>query len=113
MAALASLPALDWHAGQDHAALLAYNRTLTARIIEGADAIALPLLTPRDPAKRGGSVMLRLPDSHPAPQIVTALRGMGITTDARSQTLRLSPGIITTMDGVEKALTALKTLLRP
>ena len=113
MAALASLPALDWHAAQDHAALLSHNRTLTARLIEGADAIALPLLTPRDPAKRGGSIMLRLPDSHPAPQIVTALRSQGITTDSRSQTLRLSPGIITTMDGVEQAIVALQKLLHP
>jgi kynureninase len=112
MSALASLPALDWHATQDQAALLAHNRTLTARLIEAADDLGLHLVTPRAPEKRGGSVMLRLPDTHPAPQIVSALRGMGITTDARSQTLRLSPGNLTTLAGTDTLIAALGDLLR-
>ena len=112
MAALASLPALDWHAAQDHAAILAHNRRLTAKLIEMADALALPLVTPRDEAKRGGSVMLRLPDDLPAPQVVSALRTQGITTDHRSQTLRLSPGIVTTETGVTKLHAALAHLTK-
>lgn len=106
MAALASLPALDWHAGADKPAMLAHNRRLTAALIEGADALGLTLLTPRPEASRGGSVMLRLPDSHPAAQVVTALRAKGITTDARGQTIRLSPGILTTTEGVHRAIAA-------
>ncbi|OHC58643.1 MAG: class V aminotransferase [Rhodobacterales bacterium RIFCSPHIGHO2_02_FULL_62_130] len=113
MSALASLPALDWHASQDQAALLAHNRRLTARLIEAADDLALHIITPRAPEKRGGSVMLRLPDDRPAAQIVTALRTQGITTDARSQTLRLSPGNLTTLDGTETLIAALGKLLRP
>lgn len=112
MAALASLPALDWHARQDHAALLAHNRNLTAMLIDMADALDLPLLTPRPEGKRGGSIMLKLPDSQPAPQIVSALRCMGITTDNRSQTLRLSPGTLTTDAGVARLHAALESLLR-
>ena len=112
MAALASLPALDWHAGQDKAALLVHNRRLTARLIEAADDLALPLLSPRDPSRRGGSVMLRLPDRQPAAEVVGALRLQGITTDARGQTLRLSPGNLTTMAGVELLVAALTGLLR-
>ncbi len=112
MAALASLPALDWHAGQDQAALLAHNRHLTARLIAAADELALPLLTPRDADRRGGSVMLRLPDSHPAADVVATLRAKGITTDTRSQTLRLSPGNVTTMAGVETLIAALTGMLR-
>ena len=112
MAALASLPALDWHAGQSQLALLAHNRRLTARLIEGADDLGLPLLTPRDEAKRGGSVMLRLPEHRPAAEVVAALRAQGMTTDHRSQTLRLSPGILTTADGTERLITALGKLLR-
>jgi cysteine sulfinate desulfinase/cysteine desulfurase-like protein len=57
--------------------------------------------------------MLRLPDDRPAPQIVTALRAQGITTDARSQTLRLSPGNLTTLEGTESLIAALGKLLRP
>ncbi len=113
MAALASLPALEWHAAQDQSALLAHNRRLTARLIASADEMRLPLITPRDEAKRGGSVMLRLPDHHPAPQVVAALRDLGIATDARSQTLRLSPGVMTTQAGTERLIAALGRLLRP
>ena len=111
MAALASLPALDWHAGQDQAQILAHNRRLTARLIAAADELGLPLLTPRLEQKRGGSIMMRLPDRLPAPQVVSGLRTQGITTDARSQTLRLSPGIMTTDAGTDRLIAALKALL--
>jgi selenocysteine lyase/cysteine desulfurase len=111
MAALASLPALDWHAAQDHAAILAHNRSLTARIMAGADAIGLPLLTPREVEKRGGSVMLRLPDHLPASAVVGALRRAGISADARSQTLRLSPGIMTTLAGTDHMLAELAKIV--
>ncbi len=110
VAALASLPALDWHASQDKAALLAHNRRLTARLIDSADALGLPLATPREEPRRGGSVMLRLPDAHPAPQVVATLRDHGITTDARGQTLRLSPGPMTTEEGTERLIESLAAL---
>ena len=111
VAALASLPALNWHAAQDPSTLLAHNRALSARIIAAADDLDLPLISPRDPEKRGGSVMLRLPDTLPATGVVAALRGQHITTDARGQTLRLSPGVVTTMAGVERLVGALGRLL--
>jgi kynureninase len=100
MAAIASLPALDWHAGQDHALLLAHNRSLTERLFDMAADLKLTALTPRAKAQRGGSVMLRLPDRHPAPAIIAALREQGISADSRAQTLRLSPGVLTTAQGV-------------
>lgn len=112
MAALASLPAMDWHAAQDHGAILAHNRKLTLRLIELADAFRLPLLTPRQPAKRGGSIMMRLPDQMPAPEVVARLREMGVSTDARGQTLRLSPGIMTTDAGINRLEAGLKVILR-
>ncbi len=111
IAAFASLAALDWHAAQDKVALLAHNRALTGRIIEAADTLGLPLLTPRDADKRGGSVMLRLPVTLPAAEVVAGLRAQGITTDHRSQTLRLSPGVITTMAGTERLVAALTKLV--
>ena len=113
MAAIASLCALEWHAGQDHAAILAHNRRLTALIIAGADEMGLPLLTPREEGRRGGSIMLRLPERLPAPQVVGALRVQGISADARSQTLRLSPGVMTTQAGTERMLQALAQMVRP
>ncbi len=111
MAALASLPALDWHATQDQAQILAHNRRITARLIEAADDLGLPLVTPRPEEKRGGSIMLRLPDQLKAADVVTTLRAQSITTDARGQTLRLSPGIMTTDAGTDRLIQALKALL--
>ena len=111
MAALASLPAMEWHARQDRAALLAHNRALTLRLIAAADAMNLTLVTPRDADKRGGSVMLALPARVVAGEVVAALRSMGITTDARGQTLRLSPGVMTTETGTERLIEALGRLL--
>ncbi len=112
MAALASLPAMEWHAQQDMAALLAHNRALTLQLIAAADRLNLTLVTPRDPDKRGGSVMLALPARIVAAGVVGALRAMGIAADARGQTLRLSPGVMTTEAGVDRLVTALASLLR-
>jgi hypothetical protein len=55
--------------------------------------------------------MLRLPDSHPAAGIVGQLRGQEITCDSRGQTLRLSPGIMTTEAGLARLASALGAAL--
>ena len=107
MAALASLPALDWHANQDQTTMLAHNRHLAGRIIAAADDLGLRILTPRNPDQRGGSVMVALPDDVAAPAIVATLRAQAITIDNRGQTLRFSPGAITTDDGTNRLITAL------
>ena len=107
MAAAASLPALDWHAAADGAAMLAHNHALQTAIIAGLDDLRLPLACPREPARRGGSVMVHLPPERPSRDVVAGLRAKGIGTDARGQVLRLSPGVMTTMTGVEALLTGL------
>ena len=111
MAAVASLPALDWHAGQNFAALAAHNRALSAALIAGLDDLGLPYASPRDPAARGGSVMLRLPAEHSGQAVVAALRARGIFVDARGQVLRLSPGVMTTLDGVAAVQAGLAAIL--
>lgn len=110
MAAIASLPALEWHSRQDHGALLAHNRDLCARIIAGAEALGLTLASPRDADRRGGSVMLRLTDAASAALVVEGLRARAITADARGAVLRLSPGGMTTASGTEALLDALADL---
>lgn len=112
MSAIASLPALDWHAGQDGAAILAQNRRHTARIIAAADDLGLDLITPRAKAARGGSIMMRLADGRPAAEVVAALRDDGISTDGRGPILRASPGIITSDAGVEALIKGLERHLR-
>ena len=110
MACAASLPALDWHAARDHAAILAHNRALAAEILAGIDDLRLALVSPRDERKRGGSLMVRLPDRHPAAAAVATLRTAGVYTDARGQVLRISPGIMTDIEGVARLLQALKQI---
>jgi kynureninase len=112
MAAAASLPALDWHAGQDLGAMAAHNRALTARLIAAADAMRLTLVTPRAEAQRGGSVMLRLGDAGRAQAVLAGLRGRGLHADARGAVLRLSPGTVTTGEGTTALIAALGDLAR-
>jgi kynureninase len=112
MAAAASLPALDWHAGQDHAAMAAHNRALTARLIEAALDMGLALATPRAEAQRGGSVMLRLADAAQAGAVLAGLRERDLHADARGPVLRLSPGIVTTAEGTDRLIGALQALAR-
>ena len=110
MAAAASLPALDWHAGKDAPSLLAHNRALTLRMIEAADDMGLPLVTPRPEAQRGGSVMLRLADGATAQSALHSLRAADLHADVRGAILRLSPGFVTTAGGVDRLTAALQTL---
>ena len=101
VAAIASLPALKWHSTQDHTEMAAWNRALSSRIIERADALGLPLHSPRDPEKRGGSVMLRFPDKPEAAAVVGALGVEGYSIDFRSEIVRLSPGNVTRPEAIE------------
>ncbi|MFT7593709.1 MAG: kynurenine formamidase/selenocysteine lyase/cysteine desulfurase [Paracoccaceae bacterium] len=100
VAALASLPALRWHAQQDHRELAAWNRELAEMIITRADGLDLPLHSPRDADKRGGSVMLRFPDKPEAAAVVGALGVEGLSVDFRGTLLRLSPGNVTSKDTI-------------
>ncbi len=93
--ALASLPALKWHSEQNHADLAAWNRKLVDRIIQRADALDLPLHSPRDAQSRGGSVMLRFPDKPEASAVVGTLGVEGYSVDFRGPLMRLSPGNMT------------------
>ena len=112
MAAVASLPALDWHAAQDAKAMLAHNRALTARLINAADDLGLALITPRAEAQRGGSLMLRLADADMAQRVLAGLRDRGLHADVRGALLRLSPGSVTTADGTDRMIAALGALTR-
>ncbi|MCF6232461.1 MAG: aminotransferase class V-fold PLP-dependent enzyme, partial [Rhodobacteraceae bacterium] len=113
MANVASLPALEWHARQDMGALLAHNRALTGMLIEAVDELGLTLATPRAEHQRGGSIMVTLPKTTPAAGLLQQLKSDAVFADARSQTLRLSPGVLTTQAGVEKLLQSLRLATIP
>jgi kynurenine formamidase/selenocysteine lyase/cysteine desulfurase len=95
VAALASLPALEWFSKQDLTDVAAHNRRLVDRVIARADRLDLPLHSPRDADRRGGAVMLRMPDKAEAAACVGALGVEGYSVDFRGPILRLSPGFVT------------------
>ncbi|MBU4528730.1 MAG: aminotransferase class V-fold PLP-dependent enzyme [Hoeflea sp.] len=107
MACAASVLALEWHAQQDWSAQLARNRALCEVIIAAADEAGFELASPRDPAERGGSVMMRLPEGIDPQAVLADLRGRSVFADARGSLLRCSPGFMTTAAGVERLTDAL------
>lgn len=111
MACAACIPALEWHATQDRAALAAHNRLLVEAIIEAAPALGLTLVSPRDAAERGGSVMFRLPAGADPSAVIQTLRDNFVFADCRGTTLRLSPGNVTTMAGAERLMRCLQAAL--
>jgi selenocysteine lyase/cysteine desulfurase len=109
MACAATLPALDWHAGMDAAALRAHNLSLCAALQSGLQDLGLRLASPLDPGQRGGSVMAQLPSTADVASALEALAAADVQADGRGRALRLSPGILTTMAGVERALQVLRS----
>ena len=106
LAAAANLPALEWHASQDIGELGAHNRELCEAAMKGCVALGFDLASPASAYERGGSVMFRMPGHDPR-AVVDSLRKQGLFTDCRGNILRLSPGNLTTMTGVESLLRAL------
>jgi kynureninase len=111
VSAVASLPAMRWRMGQDTQALVAHNRKLTLQLQAGLEDMGLSLATPADPDARGGSLMVVLPDHVVASDVVTQLAVLDIYMDNRSQTLRMSPGVLTTETGIDRTLAALRAML--
>lgn len=109
LACVGSVPALRWHAGQGD--LLAQNRELTTQIMMHATAMGLTLASPSEEQQRGGSVMVQLPASVDPVHVVDDLRKRRVHVDARGPILRLSPGAVTTPDGVEQLFEGLKSLV--
>jgi kynureninase len=108
----ACLPALEWHATQDPAALRAHNQRLVEVLVDAGNALDLQTTSPRRADERGGSIMFRLPSRCEPPGLIAALRAHAIFADCRGHTLRLSPGNLTTAEGVERLLRSLHAVLR-
>ena len=111
LACAACLPALVWHAQQNPAELQSHNRRLVEAVTEGCAGLGLELLSPSKAEERGGSVMFRLPSTSDPAAAVAGLREHGAFTDCRGTTLRVSPGNVTTMDGVDRLLRSLRAVL--
>ena len=111
VSAIASLPAMRWRMAQNTDDMVAHNRALSLRLQAGLEAMGLDLATPADPDQRGGSLMVELPEHVDAADVVAQLAVLDIHMDNRSQTLRMSPGALTTEAGIDRTLDALKAML--
>lgn len=109
---IASRPGFDWVLSQTVDVLRAHNLTLGDTIIDIADTCGLPVLTPRDPARRGGSIMLDLASPTRAQAAVQTLTQHRVAADARGSTLRLSPGARTSAAGIDRLASALHTVVK-
>ena len=85
-----------------------HAQALGDAILEGAQGLGLAPACPLDPVRRGGGVMLRVPEG--APRLVAALRAEALHADARGEVLRLSPGCVTTAAHIDRLLGALRRL---
>jgi selenocysteine lyase/cysteine desulfurase len=112
-ACAACLPALDWHAQQIFPELRAHNRLLSEAVVDGCAGLGLELVSPKNAEERGGSVMFRLPPACAPAAIIAGLREQEVFADCRGTTLRVSPGSVTTMQGVERLLRALRCQFDP
>jgi len=111
IACAASLPALKWHGEQDVGRMLAHNRRLTALLIDGCDTLGLMLASPRDDTERGGSLMVRLDQDVVVDDLMAGLKARNIFADVRGPVLRLSPGVVTTEQHVERLIETLAARL--
>ena len=91
------------------AAIRAKSLRQTARLLELADRRGHRCTTPRDPARRGGTVALDMPHGY---EVSRALKSLDVVCDYRPGAgIRLSPHFYTRDDELDGALDALDQVL--
>ncbi|TGQ45379.1 MULTISPECIES: aminotransferase class V-fold PLP-dependent enzyme [unclassified Mesorhizobium] len=111
LASVASLPGLQWLEETGIDAIRAQNAAHVGRIIDAAMSNGWTIRSPLDAEKRGGSVMIGLPQGVEAAKLVATLRDEQFYCDARGTTLRLSPGMVTTSAAVDALIARLRELI--
>ncbi|RUW18399.1 aminotransferase class V-fold PLP-dependent enzyme [Mesorhizobium sp. M4B.F.Ca.ET.215.01.1.1] len=111
LASVASLPGLQWLEGTGIDAIRAQNAAHVGRIIDAAMSNGWTIRSPLDAEKRGGSVMIGLPQGVETAKLVAKLRDEQLYCDARGTTLRLSPGMVTTSAAVDALIARLRELI--
>lgn len=90
----------------------ARNQELTRLVIAKADEIGLEVLSPRDEARRGGLVRVRIPGGREAAEsLLHELFERDVVLDSRHDTFRISPHFFNTEEDVERCFTELRSLL--
>lgn len=105
----AARPGLDIVAAATPAAIRAKSMRQTARLLALADAAGLPCTTPRDPARRGGTVAVDVAHGY---EVSQALKANGIICDYRPGAgVRLSPHFYTRDDELDRAVDAVTAIV--
>jgi selenocysteine lyase/cysteine desulfurase len=79
-------------------------RTLTDQLVEGLDRIGAPLVTPRDPTRRGPMIAVAVNDEA---GMVAALQEDGILTSNRDGNIRLSWHCYNSNEDIERTIASL------
>ena len=111
LASVASLPGLLWVEETGINTVAAHNRALGEQIIDWAKGRGLRLASPETAARRGGSIMLLLPEAVTPSELVGQLRERKLYSDARGSTLRLSPGVVSQSEDIAALCAALGELI--
>jgi kynureninase len=99
---IASIPGIEWLLCTGLEQVRLVNLHLSEQLIAMAQEHRIAVASPLDAARRGGSVMLELPITYPAADMVATLARSGLQTDSRGQRLRLSPGPCTGIEAVQR-----------
>jgi selenocysteine lyase/cysteine desulfurase len=91
-------------------AIDAWNFELSKALLDGAEERGLEVLGPRDPAKKAPTTAFLVPgDAH---AVEGELKRRGVVGSARGPALRLAPHFYSTLEDVDRALTALEASIR-
>ncbi|MBU3739608.1 MAG: aminotransferase class V-fold PLP-dependent enzyme, partial [Rhodoferax sp.] len=85
----------------------AWLQHLSALAVAEAERLGLPLASPRDPARKGATTAIRVPDS---PTVERRMAEAGYVVSARGPMIRIAPHFYNTEDEVAGALAALARL---
>ncbi|GHC72225.1 aminotransferase class V-fold PLP-dependent enzyme [Limoniibacter endophyticus] len=100
LASVASQPGIEFVLETGVETLATRNRQLVSSIVEMAQALEMPIVSPLDAAQRGGSIMIQASSPEVATQIQKKLKAEGLFCDNRGAIIRFSPGIVTGEDAV-------------
>jgi kynureninase len=93
-------------------AIRARSRELTRAVVDRADDSVMELLSPRDDARRGGVVRLRVPGGREeAERVLHALFDRDVVLDQRGDALRISPHFFNNESDIDRCFEELSRLL--
>jgi cysteine desulfurase / selenocysteine lyase len=110
-AAIALGRAIGYIRGLSLDEIAAHNRELASELVDGLAERGARLLTPRDPARRAGTVTARFP-GRDGEAIAAALTARGVIVSPRVGSTRFSAHFYNSSDDVGRALSTLDDLLR-